>query len=344
MKRIVGTIVGVLFVLTISVASICLVSGLPGKGKYPIWNYEKTHREKGNYTVYDFEDVELMLPAEWEGKYGIERFEDHIDFFHSASRNAWEKYGTGEEKTRGVLFSLWCNFNGEYPENPNRCSSVGRGKYGMYYLRFFATEETYAEDWGYMEDTEIWNEWSRMAGMLAWVHARLQGETREQSGINTIPLDDFKTLAGAGGQLSGTLVQMKKDANYDVSEIKIVSDIKIKTDEGDTFAFANNYASALDIGDYVYVSYWGDLYGAPIIQRMKKLSSRESLSGEVQSIEGIYEEDADDRIFLDIGSRRVSVRRRPAPRPDEYELGDYLRIEYLGELTDPWMVRVEKIE
>ncbi len=120
MKRIVGTIAGVLFVLTISVVGICLASGMPGKGKYPIWNYEKTHREKGNYTVYDFEEVELMLPAEWEGKYGIEVFEDHVNFFHSASRKTWEKYGTGEEKTRGVLCSLWCNFNEEYPKNPIR--------------------------------------------------------------------------------------------------------------------------------------------------------------------------------------------------------------------------------
>ena len=53
MKRIVGTIAGVMFVLTIFVVGICLASGMPGKGKYPIWNYEKTHREKGNYTVYE---------------------------------------------------------------------------------------------------------------------------------------------------------------------------------------------------------------------------------------------------------------------------------------------------
>lgn len=86
------------------------------------------------------------------------------------------------------------------------------------------------------------------------------------------------------------------------------------------------------------------MYEAPIIRRMKKLSSRESLCGEIQSIEGIYEEDADDCIFLSIGSGWVSVRRRRVPKPIEYELGDCLRIEYLGELTDPWMVRVEKIE
>lgn len=349
MKRIVGTIVGVLFVLTISVAGICLVSGLPGKGKYPIWNYEKTHREKGNYTVYDFEDVELMLPAEWEGKYGIERFEEHIDFFHSASRNAWEKYGTGEEKTRGVLFSLWCNFNGEYPENSSHHEVLGIGNHGLYYLRFAEDGEGYVESKeGYMENEEVWNEWRQMAAQWIWKRARLQGEEKkEQSGEKRQPggkpieVHEFLELERQGGYLAGTILSRTQN------ETGLYETVVIQTEDGEQLSFDScewSHMGSDGPGDLVRLHYLGDLYGAPMIRILKRQSSREELAGEVHSIEGIYDENSDDYLFFYIGSEWVSFMDRRMPEPDNYKKGDRMRIEYLGALRDPWLVRLEKIE
>ena len=66
--------------------------------------------------VFDFSEVRLQLPEEWEGKIAIEQTEKEIRFYHDASRAAWLKSGKTDESENGLLFALGVAADYQLPE------------------------------------------------------------------------------------------------------------------------------------------------------------------------------------------------------------------------------------
>lgn len=344
MKHIVGTIVGVLLVLTVSVAGICVVSQRMEKGKYPVWDYKKSYREAGNYTEYDFPEVEVLLPAEWDGKYEMEFSEDRVDFYHSASHAAWKKRGGDTAEANGLLFSVCCSVDFALPDDrQGRFRILGSGSYGTYYLCSPEGNQ------GYMEDEEAWNEWCLLQSTDRWREVRLAEELRpkEQSGQNETPMDDFWSLEVTGGTLLGTVVSVKEGPELGSATVVI------QTEEGETLKFGScqwTYNIAGKEGDPVRVTYLGDLYGAPYIREIEIQPERDDFTGGLRTMEGIYITLEDDYLWFETDSgEHVLFWNYDSPRPETYEAGDRMRIEYLGNPDGKrradllYLVRMEKI-
>ena len=57
------------------------------------WDHDMYFSHEKRAIVFDFSEVRLQLPEEWEGKIAIEQTEKEIRFYHDASRAAWLKSG-----------------------------------------------------------------------------------------------------------------------------------------------------------------------------------------------------------------------------------------------------------
>lgn len=112
--------------------------------------------------VYDFQEVELKIPAHWSGKYDLDFVDGGLDFYHVASREAIQEAGWGDDKG-GRLFSLRFSEDTEFEEYLPAYETIGDGEDGTYYLDFPTDVR------GYMDDEEIGGEWLDMAGDLDWI-------------------------------------------------------------------------------------------------------------------------------------------------------------------------------
>ena len=321
------------FVTTILTASILAGSMLSQAFAAPM-DYTVSVDDENHFIFYDFDEVQVRIPDEWEDSLLVLPEEEKVGFYHKASHESASDAGAA-----GLLFELQVTANGETPadDENNTFSVTGEGNEGAYAVRYPRYEQ------GYMDDPEIWDEWCEMKVLSPWVKIKMQSDSEEktQTGVNTTPLDDMEALYSTMDTIQGTL--LAKDTEGDETKVTL------QTEDGQEFSFVSDSTLTWDIsgecGDYVRVTYLCDLYGMPIIRNMAPCSSRESYAEGIKRVRGTFSENSDDYLYLDAedGSFFELINRR-APKPEEYTEGQKLEIEYLGEDYDAYMVRVSEVE
>lgn len=137
-----------------------------------IWEYVQLEDEDGNI-IYDFKEVEVAVPQDWEGKYEFETFEkldgtgSSVTFYHPASREAHEKE-LGYKNEGGVLFSVCYSENYDFLDVLPSYQIIGSGEKGVYYLMFPTDVQ------GYVDGGKIWAEWETLTDDYDWIEAKAQ--------------------------------------------------------------------------------------------------------------------------------------------------------------------------
>ena len=132
-----------------------------------LWSYELAADGAGDQ-VYQFRDVELTIPADWDGKYGLEVDEDAnfpygtVSVYHKASQEALSaEYG--QENSGGYLFTLTCSDDYDFMDVLPSYRVIGETDGYVYYVSLPTDVQ------GYMEDDAIWAEWLQLSGDTDWV-------------------------------------------------------------------------------------------------------------------------------------------------------------------------------
>lgn len=137
-----------------------------------IWEYVQLEDEDDNI-IYDFKEVEVAVPQDWEGKYKFETSENQdgtgssVTFYHPASREAREKE-LGYKNEGGVLFSVCYSENYDFLDVLPSYQIIGSGEKGVYYLMFPTDVQ------GYLDGGKIWAEWETLTDDYDWIEARAQ--------------------------------------------------------------------------------------------------------------------------------------------------------------------------
>lgn len=117
--------------------------------------------------IYDFEEVEIALPADWRGKVKVRVDDNAVSFYHDASRSKWlETSGT----EGGKLFTLSYSVNDDFTELPDY-SYIGFSEESvMNYFLIFPTDVQ-----GYMQDSAVAEEFQQLYAGIDYVkeHARM---------------------------------------------------------------------------------------------------------------------------------------------------------------------------
>lgn len=131
-----------------------------------LWEYTQL-TDEDDHIIYDFKEVEVMLPADWSGKYGIDMRTDSITFFHRNSRQALEATYGNEFGSGGRLFSIGYSEDYGFTNTEPAYSIIGSGQTGVYYLSMPTDVQ------GYTEDAGIWNEWRSLCDGMDWVREHI---------------------------------------------------------------------------------------------------------------------------------------------------------------------------
>ena len=94
--------------------------------------------------IYYFEEVAVVLPADWKGKFDVVTDGNSATFYHKASHEKWqEKYG----QDGGKLFTLSCSVNHDFSELPD-FTYIGFSEQSMmnYFMIFPTDFQAYTED------------------------------------------------------------------------------------------------------------------------------------------------------------------------------------------------------
>ena len=111
--------------------------------------------------IYDFEEVEISLPADWRGKVRVRVDDNGVSFYHDESRSKWmETSGTDG----GKLFTLSYSVNDDFTELPDY-SYIGFSEESvMNYFLIFPTDAQ-----GYMEDESISAEYQKLFSEIDYI-------------------------------------------------------------------------------------------------------------------------------------------------------------------------------
>ncbi|MDO4338254.1 MAG: SH3 domain-containing protein [Eubacteriales bacterium] len=133
---------------------VTLTAGMSAAAEPAKNGWEYTKAEKEGFIEYTFEEVNLKLPENWEGKLETKDEGDCIGFFHKDSMEAGNQDG---EEGCGALFWLNCSKDYKFVENTSVYYLVGSGKKGVYYITVPGDLH------GYQKDEAILNEWMEMS-------------------------------------------------------------------------------------------------------------------------------------------------------------------------------------
>ena len=160
-----------------------------------LWSYELAADGAGDQ-VYQFRDVELTIPADWDGKYGLEVDEDAnfpygtVSVYHKASQEALSaEYG--QENTGGYLFTLTCSDDYDFMDVLPSYRIIGETDGYVYYVSLPTDVQ------GYMEDDAIWAEWLQLSGDTDWVVSNI---TVTNPGEGVVDMDQLSQNASDAAQ------------------------------------------------------------------------------------------------------------------------------------------------
>lgn len=118
-------------------------------------DYTDNIREDGSL-IYYFEEVAVVLPEDWKGKFELEVDGTRATFYHTASREKWlETYQMGG----GELFTLSYSVNHDFAELPD-FSYIGFSEDSVmnYFLTFPTDFQAYVDDPAVAEEFQQMNE------------------------------------------------------------------------------------------------------------------------------------------------------------------------------------------
>lgn len=159
-----------------------------------IWEYVQLEDEDDNI-IYDFKEVEVAVPQEWEGKYKFETSENldgtgsSVTFYHPASREAHEKE-LGYKNEGGVLFSVCYSENYDFLDVLPSYQIIGSGEKGVYYLMFPTDVQ------GYLDGGKIWAEWETLTDDYDWIEARAQMIAPGEGIVDMDKVEEQDALSG----------------------------------------------------------------------------------------------------------------------------------------------------
>ena len=102
---------------TVSILMALLLAALPALAAQPFSPFDHlTGRSGGGrYLYYDFPDISLHLPIEWEGRVTVEQSDDGVSFYQTASL---ERYSAEGLPGGGFLFALCAGADEGWRELP----------------------------------------------------------------------------------------------------------------------------------------------------------------------------------------------------------------------------------
>ncbi len=149
MKRFVSILIALL---------LAVLPALAQEEQFSAFDHVILHTVNGKYVVYEFPDITLYLPSEWEDAITVEQKENGIAFYQTASLEKWAEKGF---PNGGFLFELCASEDDDFRDLPTYkdlgfCDHVGL----FFYL---VVPSDYP---AYMEDEAIRAEYDEMSGRI----------------------------------------------------------------------------------------------------------------------------------------------------------------------------------
>ncbi len=143
--------------MKLGIMLICgsLTAGVPVLAqKQPEEKWQYTQEQQNGSILYSFEELQLSIPEDWEGKFvtGVEK--GSITFYHKDSLEAGKKDG---ETGCGALFTIHCSSDYDFAENLPNYYLAGSGEKGIYYITVPGDLH------GYQKDETILSQWKEMS-------------------------------------------------------------------------------------------------------------------------------------------------------------------------------------
>ena len=133
--------------------------------------------------IYYFEEVAVVLPADWKGKFDIVTDETSATFYHKVSHEKWQKkYG----EDGGKLFTLACSVNHDFSELPDFTYIGFSEESVMNYFMIFPTDFQ-----AYTDDESVAQEFQQMNAEIDYVkqHAYMLEEGEKLPAVSYEPSD-----------------------------------------------------------------------------------------------------------------------------------------------------------
>ena len=92
-----------------------LIAATPAVAEFTPYDYHIMYTANGNYVVYDFPDVMLYIPIEWEDAITVEQTDSGVVFFQTAS---YDKFLEDDLPKGGFLFKLCASEDESFRELP----------------------------------------------------------------------------------------------------------------------------------------------------------------------------------------------------------------------------------
>lgn len=124
------------------------------------WGYETAYDEENNL-IYTFDELEIVIPEEWEDRYEIEEADDGLRFYSTAVREYGNDAYPGWKG--GELFTLHATQDYDFIDKLQYSYIIGTSETYIYHLSRMQ-EEAFAP-----ENLESANEWKDLAGDLNWI-------------------------------------------------------------------------------------------------------------------------------------------------------------------------------
>lgn len=94
---------------------ILLIAVMPAVAEFTPYDYHIMYTANGNYVVYDFPDIMLYIPIEWEDAITVEQTDTGLAFFQTASYHKFLEDGLPKG---GFLFKLRASEDEDFRELP----------------------------------------------------------------------------------------------------------------------------------------------------------------------------------------------------------------------------------
>lgn len=171
------------------------------------WEYTEAVDDEDNI-IYEFDELEVTLPSDWEDKYEIEIGEKksgelYVDFYHPATREAYEK-ATGYKAKGAVLFTLNYSRNYNFLGWIDYTEIIGAGNRGVYFISYMQGEP------GYPDDAEVWQEWSELYADLDWIEEHIEMLAPGEGVADPDVLEEDSSLSGSEYILADSSVRYLK--------------------------------------------------------------------------------------------------------------------------------------
>lgn len=142
---------------------IVMSSGLAVQAEMPedFWEFDLAYDEDDN-TIYEFSELEVVIPENWEDRYDVEEADDGLRFYSTAVREYCQRENPAS--LGGELFTLHASQDYGFLEEPQYSYIIGSSDDYIYYLTVMQGEAyepedaESADDWRDLSDDREWIE------------------------------------------------------------------------------------------------------------------------------------------------------------------------------------------